>query len=320
MRGMSVEEVEAELTTILEGIGEGFYSVDGQWRVTRLNAVAARHFRRAAEDMVGRVLWDMFPAARETALGKLFLDTMASRRPVASETPSVVFDGPWLAFRLFPLKDGMGIVFRDITDRKRAERHREVLISELDHRVKNALAMSQAIAAQTLRAAGVPAELRQALDARLATLGNVNNVVTDPSWQNAEFAAIVDASLKPHRVAGRDSIAISGPGFRARRQGAVAVSMALHELATNATKYGALSFDGGTVTLAWRLDGDRFHLRWEEQGGPPVTPPARKGFGSVLIEQVVPAELRGEAQIAYAPTGVVYRIDAPLHTLAADGS
>jgi two-component sensor histidine kinase len=96
--------------------------------------------------------------------------------------------------------------------------------------------------------------------------------------------------------------------------------MALHELATNATKYGALSFDGGTVTLAWRLDGDRFHLRWEEQGGPPVTPPARKGFGSVLIEQVVPAELRGEAQIAYAPTGVVYRIDAPLHTLAADGS
>ncbi len=319
----TADDIELELATILEGIGEGFYALDGAWRVTRCNAGAARHFRRPAEDFVGRVLWDLFPGAADTVLGKLFIETMGNRGHVISETPSVVFDGPWLAFRLFPLKDGMGVVFRDITDRKRAEQHRELLINELNHRVKNMLAMCQAIAAQTLRAAGVPVAVRQALESRLVTLGNINNVVTDPSWQTAELADIVDASLKPHRapgrdgVPGRDSITVSGPGFRVRRQGAVAVSMALHELATNAVKYGALSVDGGTVELAWRVDGDRFGLRWEERGGPAVSPPARKGFGSVLIEQVLSAELRGEAQITYAPSGIVYRIDAPMSALAA---
>lgn len=317
-RGMTAEELEAELATILEGIGEGFYALDGQWRITRLNAAAAQHFRRPAEDMIGRVLWEIFPGAENTALGKVFVDALTNRRHVTSESPSVVFDGPLLAYRLFPLKDGMGIVFRDVTDRKRAEQHREVLINELNHRVKNTLAMCQALAAQTLRAAGVPAEVRQALDQRLATLGNINSVVTDPSWQTADLADIVDASLKPHRTPGRDSIKLSGPSFRVRRQGAVAVSMALHELATNAAKYGALSVEGGAVHLAWRVDGDRFSLTWEERGGPPVTRPARKGFGSVLVEQVLSAELRGEAAIDYAPGGIVYRIDAPLHALTTD--
>lgn len=325
---MSAQEIELELTTILEGIGEGFYALDGQWRVTRLNAAAARHFRRPAEDMLGRVLWEIFPGAATTALGKVFIDALTNRRHVNAESPSVVFDGPFLAYRLFPLKDGMGIVFRDITDRKRAEQHREVLINELNHRVKNVLAMCQALAAQTLRAAGVPAEVRRALDQRLATLGNINNVVTDPSWQTAELADIVEASLKPHRaparapnregVAERDPIVIAGPSFRVRRQGAVAVSMALHELATNAAKYGALSAEGGQVHLAWRVDEGRFVLTWEERGGPPVTPPARRGFGSVLIEQVLSAELRGEAELIYASDGIRYRIAAPISALTAE--
>lgn len=125
-----------ELATILEGIGEGFYAVDRDWRIRRFNGEAARHFGRPAEEVLGRTLWDVFPGARETALGRLFVDTMAGRKPVTSEIQSVVIAGRWLAYRLFPLGDGMGVVFRDITDRKSAEEHRDLLIRELDLRVK----------------------------------------------------------------------------------------------------------------------------------------------------------------------------------------
>lgn len=312
------DDLEAELATILEGIGEGFYAVDGQWRITRFNSAAARHFHRPAETMIGRVLWNVFPDAASTDLGKLFLDAMANRRHVVSETPSVVIDGPWLAYRLFPLKDGMGVVFRDVADRKRAEEQRDVLIRELNHRIKNTLSMAQALASQTLRAAKVDAEVRRALDARFATLGNVNATVTDPRWTSADLAAVVEAALNPHRLPGRDTIRVDGPDFRIRRPAAVALSMALHELCTNAAKYGALSADEGSVTLEWRLRDERFQLCWQERGGPAVATPQHKGFGSVLIEQVVSAELRGDARIAYDPAGVVFRIDAPLGALSVD--
>lgn len=123
-------QVEAELATILEGIGEGFYAVDREWRIRRFNSEAARHFGRAPHEVLGRILWETFPGARETPLGQLFLDTMARRETVKSETQSVVVDRRWLAYRLFPLGDGMGVVFRDITDQKRAESQRDLLIRE----------------------------------------------------------------------------------------------------------------------------------------------------------------------------------------------
>src|SRR4051812_4912066 len=100
-------DVEVELATILEGIGEGFYAVDREWRIRRFNSEAARHFGRTPQEVLGCILWEAFPGARETPLGQLFLATMASRQPVKSETSSVVIAGRWLAYRLFPLGDGM---------------------------------------------------------------------------------------------------------------------------------------------------------------------------------------------------------------------
>lgn len=109
------------LQTILEGIGEGFYAVDGSWRITLFNGEAARHFDKKPADVLGRNVWDVFRGAKETPLGRLFVKIMENRETVRSETESVVFPGRWLSYRLFPLADGMGIVFRDITDRKSAE-------------------------------------------------------------------------------------------------------------------------------------------------------------------------------------------------------
>jgi len=130
---------EAGLNTILNGVGDGFYAVDRDWRLILFNREAERHFRRPGEDVLGHKLWDLFPNARETALGRLFTKTMESRETIRSETESVIFGGRWLSYRLFPLGDGMGVVFRDMTDRKRAEEQRDLLIKELEHRVKNTL-------------------------------------------------------------------------------------------------------------------------------------------------------------------------------------
>lgn len=311
------ETQEDELNTILEGIGEAFYSLDKDWRITRFNTGAAEHFQRPAGDMLGRVLWEIFPAASETELGRLFQTTMKSRATVRGETMSVVIGPRWLAYRLFPLGDGMGIVFRDVTDLKSAEEHRELLINELNHRVKNTLTMVQAIATQTFKGADVSA--RADFEQRLMTLSNVHSLLTDESWDSAELHAVMRASLRPHIGGHRERLSFEGPNFRMQPKSAVALSMALHELGTNALKYGALSADRGTVALSWKTEGDRFRLRWQERGGPAVTPPTRTGFGSRMIERGLSAELQGKVAIDYLPDGVICTIDAPLDAIREGG-
>lgn len=305
---------QSELATILEGIGEGFYAVDRDWRITHFNSEASRHFRRPASDMVGHVLWELFPTAAETDLGRTFLSAMASRATMRGESMSVLIGPRWLAYRLFPLGDGMGIVFRDVTDLKHAEAHRELLINELNHRVKNTLTMVQAIATQTFKGAdqGARADFEQ----RLLTLSNVHSLLTDESWDSAELHAVIRASLRPHLGGARERLSFEGPDLRLRPKGAVALSMALHELGTNALKYGALSVEGGSVWLTWTADGGRFRMLWQERGGPAVTRPARTGFGSRMIERGLSAELQGEVRIDYRPDGVACTIDAPLESIS----
>lgn len=301
---------EDELTAILEGIGEGFYAVDRDWRITRFNSEASRHFQRPASEMVGRVLWDIFPGAVDTDLGRTFFDTMARRATIRGETLSVVIGPRRLAYRLFPLGDGMGIVFRDVTDLRHAEEHRELLIAELSHRVKNTLAMVQAIAAQTFK--GVDSAARADFDQRLLTLSGVHGLLTDEHWDSAEIHDIVRTSLRPHLGSKGARLAYDGPEFRMNPKSAVALSLALHELGTNALKYGSLSNDAGKVALAWSTEAGRFQFRWQESGGPAVTPPGRTGFGSRMIERGLSSELQGDVRIDYRPDGVVCTIDSPL--------
>jgi two-component sensor histidine kinase len=238
---------------------------------------------------------------------------MASRATVRGESMSVLVGPRWLAYRLFPLADGMGIVFRDVTELKHAEAHRELLINELNHRVKNTLTMVQAIATQTFK--GVDAGARDDFEQRLLTLSNVHSLLTDESWESAELHAVIRASLRPHLGSARERLSFEGPNLRLRPKGAVALSMALHELATNALKYGALSVDGGSVSLTWTTHDRRFRLRWQEAGGPVVRPPARTGFGSRMIERGLSAELQGEVRIDFRVDGVVCTIDAPLESI-----
>jgi PAS domain S-box-containing protein len=203
----------------------------------------------------------------------------------------------------------------DIDERKRAEERRTLLINELNHRVKNTLAAVQSIARQTLRSERDPAEMSEVFTARLVSLSAAHDILTRENWEGAGVREIVQVGLAPFD---ETRIAVSGPEVRITARAAIALSMALHELATNATKYGGLSGDTGRVTLTWRTrrkdDQVLFELEWREAGGPPVVAPKRRGFGSRLLSQGVRVDLNGVAELLFEPQGVICRITAPLET------
>jgi two-component sensor histidine kinase len=205
---------------------------------------------------------------------------------------------------------------RDISDRKRADEQRTLLIHELNHRVKNTLATVQSIASQTLRNAGTAQEAKQALEGRLIALARAHDVLTQENWEGAEIREIVAQAVAPYVSQGEDRLHIDGPEIRLSPRMALALAMALQELATNAVKYGALSNAMGTIRIAWSLEpaqpASRLHLCWQERDGPPVRPPSRQGFGSRLIERSLARELNGAVQIEFQPEGIVCTLNAPL--------
>ncbi len=230
----------------------------------------------------------------------------------------------WFLSRAVPIHNDEGRIVRwfgtntDITERRQAEEQRTLLINELNHRVKNTLATVQAIAAQTLRGAQADPSLRERLEARLLALSNAHNILTEESWEGAEIGQIVRRALEPHAYPER--LRIDGPRLRLSPKAAVAIAMGIHELATNAVKYGAFSNETGRVELDWRIksgEQPELELYWRENGGPPVSQPVRRGFGSRLIERNLVHDLDGSASIDYAPDGVVCRVSCPLAAVIA---
>jgi PAS domain S-box-containing protein len=207
-------------------------------------------------------------------------------------------------------------ILRDETPLKVAEDSRILLLNELNHRIKNTLATVQAIAEQTLRAGDVDRQTRDNLAGRLLALSEAHNVLVDESWAGADLEAIVAQALTPYQHPGR-VLCIEGPAVRLSPQQAVAMALALHELATNAVKYGALSVPDGGVHVTWNASYDsagarHMTLLWEETGGPTVQPPGRSGFGSRLLERTFGRESSGRAQLEFRPTGLRCAIELPL--------
>lgn len=204
-------------------------------------------------------------------------------------------------------------------ERVQAEEHQRLLINELNHRVKNTLATVQSIAAHTLRNTDTPSAVHDSFLGRLISLAKAHNVLTRESWEGAELSYVIEDAISAHQGGAHERIHVSGPDVRVNPRIALSLSMALYELATNAAKYGALSNASGQVNIDWHLspksgeeDGEYLHLTWCESGGPPVTPPTRKGFGSRLIERGLGAELGGQARVSYDPQGVSCIIEVPV--------
>jgi PAS domain S-box-containing protein len=202
----------------------------------------------------------------------------------------------------------------DITDRKQAELHLRLMVNELNHRVKNSLATIQALAAQTFHAARSLPQAQEAFSARIVALAEAHDLLTRENWEGADLLDLLGRLEDLHGGPGR--FTTEGGSVRLSPRMALSLSMALHELATNAVKYGALSAPRGHVRIAWSVvpggAHPRLSLTWTESGGPPVSPPTRRGFGSRLIERGLAAELSGEANIEFRPEGVVCRIEAAL--------
>jgi len=210
-------------------------------------------------------------------------------------------------------------VVRDETRAKLADEQRILLLNELNHRVKNTLATVQSIAEQTLRSAGVESKTRNNLANRLVALSQAHDVLVQQSWAGADLHEIVDKALAPHGHPDRDNLRVDGPPVRLSPRQAVTLSLVLHELVTNAVKYGALTVTEGVIHLSWNtgIDGaGRRYLSmlWSESGGPVVSPPEHQGFGTRLIERTFASEEGGRATLSYDPEGVRCVIDLELST------
>jgi two-component sensor histidine kinase len=206
-------------------------------------------------------------------------------------------------------------------EREQIEQQRRILVNEMNHRIKNTLATVQSIASQTLRR-DLDARVYDTFIARLIGLSNAHNLLMKDHWDSVEIHELVSQAVIKPFAAQAQRVRADGPPVRLPSQMTLLMSMALHELCTNATKYGAFSNGTGTISITWatRLDTEgspQFTLHWAEMGGPSVVPPTRKGFGARLIERALAAELGGVAMIDYREEGVVCDITAPLTTKAA---
>jgi two-component sensor histidine kinase/PAS domain-containing protein len=190
---------------------------------------------------------------------------------------------------------------RDLSERKQAEEFQRLLTNELNHRVKNTLATVQSIVNQTLRGASDIDSARRDANARIVSLAGAHDLLTDRSWSGADVAALVARAVAPFAA---DQINIDGPSLDVSPSQALALSLALHELATNAAKYGALSLAEGRVELRWKVQDNQLKLTWQESGGPRVLPPSRRGFGSRLIENALSRDLNGGSRLEFAPEGL----------------
>jgi two-component sensor histidine kinase len=204
-------------------------------------------------------------------------------------------------------------VLINVTARQRYESHLRLLINELNHRVKNTLAVVQSIATQTLRADAPTGEAREQFIERLMALAAAHDILTRENWEGADLAAVVDRALAVHASGDEQRVLMEGPPLRVSPRVSLSLAMALHELATNAVKYGALSAPSGKVEVRWTLEEADAELRlvWRETGGPKPAAPKRKGFGMRLLERVLAQDIGGTVAVEFTEVGLVCTVTAP---------
>lgn len=317
-----VDQTGQLLKSIVENSSDAIISKDLSGIINSWNKGAERLFGYAPDEIIGRSVLTLIPPELHHEEPGIIARVSRGEQLEHFETERVRKSGErvHISLTVSPVKDtsgrivGASKIARDITERKRADEQRQLLINELNHRVKNTLATVQSLVMQTLRTTERSADARPLIDARLTALARAHDLLTAENWEGAYLREVVERALKAFAAGARAEV--RGPVVRLTPKQALALSIALHELATNAAKYGALSNESGRVTLNWELrgagDAEVLHLAWRESGGPPVSPPMRAGFGSRLIERNLAFELNGEARIEYRPEGVEAFISTPV--------
>lgn len=296
----------------------GFVELDGSLAIRGWSQGAERIFSRPARTMLGQTLeasgW--LPAEASTALkGWIDEHSDCDRSPRHSlEVVARTADGREVTCEVYGSvlieADGrhrsLSLQVLDITARRQAEEVRSLLIGELNHRIKNTLANVQAIARQTLRQSVDLAEFDHSFSGRLQALARAHSILSDATWSSAPLDDLIEDHIRAGTLAA-DRLRRSGPRVEISPENMLRMALTLHELTTNAQKYGALSVPGGEVHLDWRLEGEGLVLRWQEKGGPPVTAPARSGFGLTLIASSTGGE-EGTVAAEWSREGVIWTI------------
>ena len=285
------------------------FTLDPELRITSWNVGGERLLGWKAEEIIGQpgeLVFIPEDIARQAPQREA--ETALSQGRAANERWHVRKDGSrfWGSGLVMPLRDGdrtVGFVkiMRDQTERRRAEQSQKLLLSELTHRVKNTLALVQALSDQTLRSTPEPALFARAFRDRLMALARAHDVLTKEMWDRANITEVIEVSLGAWRTSGR--ITADGAEIWLKPQQATTFSLALHELGTNAAKYGALSVPDGRVAIAWSGE-EEILFTWVERGGPSVAQPTRTGFGSVILNQVLGSSLGGQVLISFPPEGL----------------
>ena len=327
-RLQALAEEQRRLSLVLDNLSEAVTAVFLDTGVTLRN--------RAWLGFHGMASFEELPAWEQERVGDLFALTTADGRDVAREDFPLpralrgesfadlelrvrrVADGRtwWGSYNGAALRDATGrvraalISMRDISDRKAAEQRQDLLLRELAHRVKNMLALIGAIARQTSGSTERTADFLPAFAARLAALGAAHDLLTATGWEGVALPDLARAALAGHQ--GGERVRLDLPPVRLPPALAQTLGLVLHELATNAHKYGALATEAGRVDFTATCQDDMLDLRWREEGGPPVAPPARAGFGTVLITRGVRHQHQGEVLVDWRPEGLVCRLRLPL--------
>jgi PAS domain S-box-containing protein len=315
-------QYEQRLAAIIESSDDAIVSKDLNDTITSWNRGAERLFGYAAEEVIGQPVAILIPSDRPNEEADVLQRIRRGERIDHFETVRRRKDGSLVEISLTvsPIRDTIGRVVgaskiaRDITERRRAQEQQALILGEIKHRIKNTLATVQAIASQTLPNAS--AGERSAFFGRLHALASAHDLLTLESWNRAPLQDVVGRVLQPFQEKHHDRFLIVGPGdlwLSADRS--VLLALLLHELATNAVKYGALSNGKGQVSLTWKTVSNahpaKIVLTWIESGGPPVKPREDKGFGSLLIERVVASQL-GAASVEFPPQGVTCTLEITL--------
>jgi PAS domain S-box-containing protein len=327
---LHAREQEQRLAATYEHAAIGIAEVTPDGRFVRVNEAICTITGRSREELMGGKLF------RFTHPDDVDADRQAFQKQVAGELEFYSMekrfrrpDGReiWIAVRSSPVRSADGSllyfvrVVQDINEGKKAELRQKLLLDELNHRVKNTLATVQSLASQTSRSTMNPKDFSNAFEGRLIALSKAHDQLTLHHWENAELRELLTGSLAPYAAASPSRIVLRGEDLVLRPRAVLTLAMVVHELTTNAAKYGALSAPGGSVEVRWHPDeqGSRKLLRldWSESGGPEVKKPERRSFGSRLIEGSVKAELGGTAKLVYAPEGLRCEMLIPWTSAAA---
>jgi PAS domain S-box-containing protein len=308
---------------VLHATPDLVYVFDRQHRFIYANQALLTMWGRSWDEAIGKTCLELGYEPWHAAMHDAEIEqVIATRQPIRGDVPFPhMVEGVRVYDYIFtPVMgpdgeiDAIAGTTRDVTERVRQKDHMRLLVNELNHRVKNTLAMIQSMIAQTLDGSDGAQVAQEKIESRLMALSHAHDILTRENWQGAGMAEIVRGASAPCQQEDGERFDVTGPAIVLEPRRAVALAMALHELCTNAVKHGALSVPTGRVRIAWTrsADGTVLNILWKETGGPPVRLPEQRGFGSLLVERGLRHDLGGDSRLVFESDGVSCEIAIPV--------